>query len=347
VATAVVIAFSVMFISGGLSFLEGLSTSTERAARGFDEGPMLVFQGPSLETSRIGAGVLDGLVDPHAAVRLVPVEVSLDGTLLQETYAVSVSNDTVLRGNLDALDPGDVWVGQSLVLEAEAENLTLTPGTPLGVATGDASLTLAYERVHPTTLLPDDWVLVRQEDLERLSPALSRDATFLLTEEGSRDLGALRSMGFEVVPTTGAVDFLRRGISQVAPALWGVALSGAAIVALLTFTLMNMEVRSRSREIRTIRQIGGSRAFIAELVLLQSAYVAVLGALLGIALGSVVANAISSFSALAGLASFILPIPTVEALLLPLVIAVASGLVGGLPPALRAARIGLAQEVPA
>ncbi len=128
-------------------------------------------------------------------------------------------------------------------------------------------------------------------------------------------------------------------MDSLEPALWGLAVAVGAIACLLTFTLMALDVRYRAREIKTMRQIGASRGFVVNLVLLRSVYVSSLGALLGLALGSIVTNAVTSFSPLAGMSTFVLPAPSVFALALPAMVAIVAGVVGGLVPAAGAARI--------
>ena len=337
VATAFGIALCVMFLSGSFALLDGLQDSTKKVADRFDEGPVLVYAGPNLEESRLDSTILEGLSDSYCAVRVAAVNISYHGILVQETSTSSVSNATFLEADLAGLDDGEIWVGDAFLASAQSLNVTIPSGASIEVASLSTQLTLTYEKTHPSTLLPDDWALVSEGTMRQLAPSLGANATFLLVGKGSADLPRLQAAGFTALQTAAAVDFFRQGVYSLGPVLWGLALAAGTIIIVLTFTLMTLEMRYREAEMRTLRQIGASPRFLLSLVLLQSLYVTVLGALLGLALGSVVTNAVTSFVPLLGMSTFALPAPSVSSLGIPVVVALIAGLIGGTLPARNAA----------
>ncbi len=338
VATALGIALCVMFLSGSLALLDGMRDATANAAARFDEGPLLAYASLPLEDARVDPTVLASLTGPYAAVRVARATASVGGVPIGAATLASVSNGSILRTSLAGLADGDVWLSDALLADARAANATFARGDVLAF-TANATVDATYDRVRPRTALPDGWSLVSEATMRALAPPLADPATFLLLPEGSPDVPGLRAAGFTVVPAVAAVEFFRQGIDALAPALLVLVLAAGAVIALLAFTLLALETRYRARELRTMRRIGAPPSFVTRLILAQSAFVALFGALLGLALASVVTNGVTSFAPLAGLPSFVLPQPTATGLLLPVLVALAAGLLGGAVPARSAAKL--------
>jgi ABC-type antimicrobial peptide transport system permease subunit len=338
-ATAFGIALCVMFLSGTFALLDGLRSSTNRVAGGFNEGPILVYACLPLEESRIDYAVLQNLTGPYSAVRISVVNVSYSGVVLQRTRAAYVSNASLLETSLAGLQNGQVWVGEAFLKSTHNHNLTVLPGASVEIASSSATLTLTYDRMRPSILLPDEWALVSAESMLQLDSTLGDDANFLLVGEDSPDLPRLQDEGFVTTRTVAAVDFFRQGVNSLEPALWGLAAAVGGIIVVLTFTLMAIEVRNRSAELRTLRQIGASPGFVIRLIVLQSLFVSSLGAVLGLALGSILTNAVVSFLPLVGMSTFVLPAPSLEGMYIPALVALIAGLLGAISPARNASRI--------
>lgn len=117
--------------------------------------------------------------------------------------------------------------------------------------------------------------------------------------------------------------------------------SGMAIFvgAFLILNSFNMTVLQRMREIGTLRALGGSRRRIAASVLGEGLILAVLGCLLGLGLGLLLAEALAA----AMRSSFGLPVAALDVRAGSVFVAVLVGLlasvVGSLYPALRASRV--------
>ncbi|MBI4416374.1 MAG: ABC transporter permease [Euryarchaeota archaeon] len=344
VATAFGIGLCVMFLSGSLALLDGLRIGTDAVAERFDEGPFLVYDRVPLEEGRVDAATLASLQGASAAVRVVPIRVYVGDDLLQQTFAATVSDGSLLRTSLAALGDADIWVGESLLASDRARAAGVALGTAINVTSSATTMQLTIERVHPRTALPDDWVLVSEGTFETLAPAFGDGATFVLVEENSQDLPKLREAGFTAVPTAAAVEFLRQGVDGLAPLLFGLVLAAGVVILVLASTFAALEVRYRERELRTMRQLGARPRVLFALVLLQTTYVAGFGTLLGLALASLVTNGVTSFAPLVGLSSFALPQPSLPSLLYPALAAIVAGLLGGLIPAMRAAQVPLVPE---
>lgn len=96
--------------------------------------------------------------------------------------------------------------------------------------------------------------------------------------------------------------------------------------------IMLASVTERTREIGIRRAIGAKRRQIISQFLIETVVLSIIGGLIGIGLGVIVPSLITYFS---GMATVI----TVESIVLPLVISGAVGIIFGLYPAVRAAKV--------
>jgi putative ABC transport system permease protein len=117
---------------------------------------------------------------------------------------------------------------------------------------------------------------------------------------------------------------------------WGTSLIALLIGALGIANTMAMSVFERTREIGVLRALGWRRWRVMELILMEAAMLGFTGGVLGIFGGLAALRVLSLLPATASIAQASIPVlHAVEAL----VIAVLIGLVAGLVPALRGARL--------
>jgi len=96
--------------------------------------------------------------------------------------------------------------------------------------------------------------------------------------------------------------------------------------------IMLASVTERTREIGIRRAIGAKRMQIVYQFLIETVVLSTMGGLIGLGLGVLIPSLITYFS---GMATVITP----EGILLPLVISLGIGIIFGLYPATRAARV--------
>ncbi|MEC3915158.1 FtsX-like permease family protein [Nocardia sp. CDC160] len=132
---------------------------------------------------------------------------------------------------------------------------------------------------------------------------------------------------------------VRQGTSISAAILWIVVLVSA--VALLN-TLM-LSVLDRRRELGVLRAMGTSRRFLLRAVLTEAAGIGVIGAVMGLAVGSAV-HYLATF-ALGHAISMDIAYHPSPLLVAYAVIALGLSLLGALPPALRAARLPIVEAI--
>ncbi len=163
--------------------------------------------------------------------------------------------------------------------------------------------------------------LVRLKDIGQLEAARQR------IERRFPDLAISRTS--EVINRMGSIDMVRVFV-------WGLSLITVLVGGVGMMNTMIMSVAERTREIGVLRSLGWRRSRVLALILGESLALSVLGGLGGIVLGVVLIEATSHVPGVASLAPGVL---TPGLVLGALAVALVLGVVGGLYPAWRAARL--------
>jgi putative ABC transport system permease protein len=141
-----------------------------------------------------------------------------------------------------------------------------------------------------------------------------------------------------------ASDFARNApdIQNLQTLAGGVSFIGLLAGALGTMNTMLMSVLERTREVGTLRALGWRKGQVLGLVLQESLALSLVGGLMGLVLGGGLAALIGLSPALGGALVGRL---TVRAMVLGMAVALGLGVVGGLYPAWRAARLQPAEAL--
>lgn len=338
--TVIGIAACVMYVTGTTAMMAGLDTGTDALAARVREGPYLAYEGNSLGESRVPLSVLSQIEGNRTLCWCSPVDVEIDSVHVASTYAVTC-NDTsgMIKPDIASFSGTELWMGYRLKERAEAMNITLQKGDEVVLDLPQGNLSVEYQRTYSFGyIFSTDWVLVSENATPPIGPGQGFASFLLIPKENTDDLERLRGEGLTLIPTTGTVAFFQGGIDQVESTLYVISMSTSVVIAVLVASLMSVEVHYRKNDIEILRQIGGSPSLITGIFALQTLYVSVFGGLLGITLGYVITSSITSFSPLLGYASFIVPQATIGSVLVPFLLALAFGLIGGLPVAALAAR---------
>jgi putative ABC transport system permease protein len=165
------------------------------------------------------------------------------------------------------------------------------------------------------------------------------------TDDAVKKLRAALPQGFEIASWYELSDFYRKSVTLLSRQLYGVALLIAVIIVLGISNTLTMNVLERTGEIGTMMAIGTPRRTVLRLFVLEGALLGALGAGAGLAIGLLLAQAISYIG---------IPMPpppgrtdsysaqimvTLPLAALSVVIAVGATLVASLYPALKASRL--------
>lgn len=327
-ATIIGIALCVMYLVGTMSMAAGLHTTTEKVADMFEQDFTLVYEGNSLSESTLDSATVEAVPGQYTACVIVTANVS--GF---ETRIISLSDPHDLLGWRDVSLENEVLPGRDF----PARNRTsLTITTEFTSIT--ANITTKYSSFI-SDILPNNWIIASENLIRQLNPNLQDKYSFLVIPESNKEaLESLDSGDFNTMQSKGIVKFFELGIYQVERNLWGIVISSALIIVLLVYNVMKIEILYRVPDIKIIKYLGGSPRIVLNVFLSQAFFISMAGAILGIALGIIGANALMSFTELLGYSSILIPQMSLYILGIPTLTAVAAGLAGGFFPAYKASK---------
>jgi hypothetical protein len=336
--TAWAIAFACMVLVGALSLADGLGNGLGSVADRIDAGPFVYIRGRELLASEIDANALAAIPSDFVALRAHPGELKIN-RLSMPIVAVALveysggswasrfpagsrnlSLDTGLRARIERLSGAPVGA---------SGNLTLFGLPPLG-------LTIVGPPASRSPLFADDWAYVRADLLTAMDPVRGGSIQAIIAN-APLEVSAIQRLGLSRLETLGAVGFVRAGTAEAQASFRLLALVIGVVIALLVYAAMSLEVHQRAREIATLRSLGASPSTVAGVYEAQAILLALTGAIVGSALGIVVAHAVVSFAPLLGLPNLVILSLPVGAVGLALLVAVLSAMVAGLVPSRRAA----------
>lgn len=240
----------------------------------------------------------------------------------EEAFVALVGASVASRSNLEVgdtlrLNPQAIFEIVGIVASEAGllENLVIVPFSALRQAMD------AGDRVTS--------VLIKLEDPSRA------EAVAAEINAAYPDLGAQTQAGtLSVVQDSLRIsDFVRLGISAIA------LIVGAIAVA----NTMMMSVFERTREFGVVRAVGARPSFLFSLVVFESVVLSLIGAVFGVALGTLATTVVNAIANdYVGLA---VAAVTPRLVLFAVVVAAVTGLVAGLLPAGRAARVPIAVAV--
>lgn len=322
IATMFGIAICVMYLVGTIAVVEGLGSTTERTADMFKRGPFLVYKGDTISESRISNDIVEKLEGEFAVCSIVKANVSgfyARVVWIQDTYNILSLN--ISENNL---------IGENLYQMIKSSNITID----------DVLVTL--EGRYRSDLIPNDWVIVKREIILSLNPEFEDYCSFLVIPDDNKGaIEFLKSNGFVVSQTLGIVEFFELGIYQIGNDLWGIIIFSALIIIVLVYSIMNIEIKSRTPDIKILRKLGGSSNTVMTIFLFETLFISSTGAFLGCIFGIIISNALLSVSSLLGFESFITPEVTLYSIVLPIAIAIISGMIGGSYLSFKASRINI------
>jgi putative ABC transport system permease protein len=185
-------------------------------------------------------------------------------------------------------------------------------------------------------LFADDWAYVRADLLTAMDPLRGGPVQAIIAN-ASLDGSTIQRLGLSRLDTLGAVGFVRAGTAEAQASFRLLAFVIGVVIALLVYAAMSLEVHQRAREIALLRSLGASPPIVAGVYEAQAILLALVGAIVGSALGIVIANAVVSFAPLFGLPNLVvLSVPT-GGVGVALLVSILAAVVAGLVPSRRAA----------
>jgi hypothetical protein len=340
--TVVGIAVCIMYLTGTIGMVEGLNAGTTQLSSRVKQGPLLVYKN-SLNESFIPFSTTNELSGEFTPYRIVEVQVSANSTSILKTYALSSDNLTEQLGETSQ----NVFLGKGIIDFANNLNISLNIDDNLTLEAHEGSTNSSFNATYITLaleslLFPNDWIIASEETILTLKSPLEGGYSFLVVpQNNTADLQYLKSKGYDTVQTASFLTFFERGIFQIEEDLWGIIATSALVITILVYSIMSIEVQYKIEDIRILRYLGGSRKLVMAVFILKAFFISLLGGVLGVAMGVVAMNAITSFSPLIGFNTLVIPQASWQSVALPFFVALLFGLIGGLLPAYNASKLSI------
>jgi hypothetical protein len=343
--TAWAIAFACMVLVGTLSLADGFANGIGSVADRIGSGPSIYIRGRELLASEIDPTVLSEVPGDFIALRAHTGDLEINNesfpiiviaalnyragnaTISYPVGARDLSLDTGLVERIvEASERPVENSGNLTVFGIRLTNLPIVPPPPAR-----------------SPLFADTWAYVRADLLAGMDLVHGGSVQAILVN-GTLDPSTVSRYGLTRVDAVGAIGFVRAGVAEVQATLRLLALVIGLMIALLVYAAMSLEVHARAREIATLRSLGASSRTVAAVYEAQAIVISLAGAVLGAALGIVVAAAVVSFAPLLGFPNLVILTPPITPIGLTLAVALLAALVAGLVPSRRAAVLVQSKE---
>ena len=349
-ATILGIAFCVTYLAGTTAMVGGLHDTTETLASGFDQGPVLIYSDEDFAQSQI-----DGSHMPIGNTTFVGFTfanvtyLDYNGHSAENVHVVSIYDPHDFLGlNMTNESTNDrVWMGTELRnrLHGSDElgfNIDTTQQYEYILQYGNKSVVIILNNLYSDwAIFPDDWLIIPRERMNQIRPEMAGNYSFMMIVDSDIPLEdqPCCTGDIEIRHTSGVVGFFERGIYQVEQDLWGIILMSGLMTALLVYCIIAIETEYYAPTIKILRGIGADRNFVIQIFMFKALFITLVGGILGVSLGFCAASAISSISSILGVVTFISPTADFNSVVLPVIISLISGIIGGIWPAIKASRM--------
>ena len=281
------------------------------------------------------AGVAD-------VVALHPVPVTIDGT---QQVGTGVEGDFAQVAKID-LDAGSVNLHDGMLVSATsaANNHWQVGSTATLTSVDGRKVAQKVTGIYRDNQLFDNWVVGAPAYLALVPGALRSNDVVLIKAVPGADLAALRTNLENATASLLVVQVLDRDqfkgtaakqINALLGILYGLLALAIVIAVLGIINTLALSVVERRREIGMLRAMGMQRAQVRRTIYLESALIALFGALVGVALGLLFGSTFVHTLRKSGIA--VITVPWTQALVF-LVISALVGVLAALWPGIRAAR---------
>lgn len=327
--TSLGIALCTMFIVASFLVTNGLRASMDNLSDNFESEMYLVTK------------VEDQVLQPFSDVAFGPLAQKMAFGAMGRAIAMPAELPVYVFSVYDPYDvlPGmfpaeeaDLYVGPDLDLSG---NVTLQSAATLtGVVVGEFS----------SPLFPSDWLLAGREFVGSLLMIDYRFNFAIIANPNASEIASVESGGFTVQSMVGIIGFLESGMRELEADVNWILVPSSFVVAVLAYSFIGSEVADKRHEIGIVKTIGAGRRRVLGYLMGESALLSAWGALLGLALGTVLAYGISTFASVVFTSVFTVK---VSELLLAKAFAatVAAGLLGAVIPAVRMTSSSAVQDM--
>jgi len=353
-ATALALTIGLTVVAAVAVTATSLKESVSAAVSGGNRSDLILEPaGAGLGISPSVADLLRAREDVGDVVELRESAAQIDGhsslvTAMDTTGIDQVIDLGVETGSLDALVPGHL-----LVSTTAAEELGVRTGEAVTVTfpeTGDTTMRVAGT-FSKGSLINASYVMTLPDFTANVTSSL--DGAILVTSTPGTDPAEAKAAiqaalsDYPNVTVNDPADITRQArdsVNQLLGIVTALLLLAVVVAILGIVNTLVLSVVERTRELGLLRAVGGTRRQVRTVVRRESVLMALLGALTGIALGTVSGIALSRALLDEGITEIEVPAGT---LVVYLLVAAAVGVLAAIGPARRASRVDVMEAITA
>jgi len=319
-ATSWAIAFCTMFIVSGFSIVSGLGKSMDNLVDNFSSEYALITSSDESSLGQHTAQEFSGIANITAFCTWAQPVLESTGEIVS---VFSITDPFQILPEDYSVQSGTVLVGSALPLSG---SITLV---------GSEAVTVQVSGRFSSTMFSPYWIMGTSDLLRSLLGA-ETDAFNFAIAKGLSDaqVDDLLDDGFSVQELIGIVEFLESGTNEIESDARWILIPSAFAVAVLAYGFIGSETADRRHDIGILKTLGAGRSRILGYLLADGLLISSWGAVLGVALGIMLAYAVTTFASAAFTSVFILEIEEWN-MLLSFLATVGAGSLGALIPALR------------
>jgi putative ABC transport system permease protein len=290
-----------------------------------------------------------------SAIGFAEAEFTYPDRKTARNFLSAIEPDTVLdvftprmeKGRIDRLTDDGIVVDRRIAKEHK-----LAIGDTIGmVVSGGASRNLTLEAISDDTTVLGFFIITR-DTFAALVPEQLDAQVFAIIDDGA-DLATVRAAVEKAVANFPSIEVLDREgfIGDLAGQLTGLVnviyalLAMSIVIAMIGIAnTLSLSIHERTRELGLLRAVGMTRAQLRSAVRWEAVVIAVLGTVVGLALGLLLSRALVQSLEGFGLTQFDVPVAT---LVVQVVIAACLAVLASLRPAHRAAKLDILQAIAA
>jgi putative ABC transport system permease protein len=351
-ATAMALTIGLTVVTAVAVTASSLKDSVTEAVSGGNRSDLI------LEPVGVGLGVSPAVADLLRERDDVAdvVEFRETGALVDGKSALVTGIDTagldrvidlgIETGSVDALTPGHI-----LVSRVNAEEIGVEVGDPVTVTfpeTGESTMTVAGT-FSQGSLINATYVMPLPDFEANVTSTL--DAAIFMNSAPGVDPGTAKTTieaalaDYPNVEVNNPADITadaRASVDQLLGIVTALLLLAVVVAILGIVNTLVLSVVQRTRELGLLRAVGGTRRQVKAVIRRESVLMSLLGALTGVALGTLSGVALSRALADEGISTITVPATTLAIYLL---VAVLVGLLAALGPARRASRVDVLKAI--
>lgn len=347
-ATASALMIGLALVGFVAIFAESLRTSASAAVeRSFVAD--VILQGST--TSGISDAALQAAAEPDEVATVAPLAGDSLDIAGEERFAAIMDADDLLSAfDFETVggDVADLRDGGVLVAESAAEQAGVSAGDEIAVETADGRRRLPVAAVINAGGLNVTWIVAQASyGAEPSAPAVAAYVSLAAgvdAQQGQQAVSAALAdfPQVQVLDQAGLVEQVSSQVDQLVGVFVALLALSVVIALLGIVNTLALSVVERVREIGLLRAVGMTRPQVRAMIRSEASIVSLLGATLGLILG--LAFGVVFVSAAEGLGVTTLAIPWGQ-IIVGLVLAALAGLLAGVLPARRAAKLDVLEAL--